>query len=234
MTQTVLGRLADTSGKLNPVADWFDPLPLEALRQQAAGFATSEPFTSRSGLFERLAETGSQARVAIIACSDLACDLEGVLGADPGSLFTIRNAGNIVPRFDARRVAECGETAAAIDVALAQLPIEHLIVCGHSGCATLGAMLDPDCQGSYREQFRSTADALSRTTTDAAERAAWAAQHHVLVQLHHLSTHPAVARGLAERRLQLHGWYFDTAAGELFTARSLAFTDDVCAQFEPL
>lgn len=223
----VLGRLAEAQR-----SESLDAVPLEVLRERAAGFSESDLFRSRQRLFEQLAETGSRPRVLMISCSDCACDAGHFLGAEPGSLFSVRNAGNVVPAYGSER----GESAAAIEMALEQMPIEHVVVCGHSGCVTLETVLDGEAgRFDWTDHFQQTIDARGRTRlTDEIDRNAWAAQHNVLVQVHHLSTHPAVAARLATGSLTLHGWYFDTAAGELFAARSLAFAEDVCDRFEPV
>ena len=238
---SVLGTLAQPSH----AAVVTEAMPLDAMRTRAGDFARSDEFRSRQAWYERLGQTGSQPRVLVVGCSDCACDPGLPLGAEPGSLFMLRNAGNIVPPAG----NEQGETAAAIELALAEYPIEHIVVCGHSGCRTLEtyldryASLDADRGGETRhplsgqwfEYLQKTADALQRTPPDAdIDRSAWTAQHNVLVQTHHLSTHPAVAARLGLGDLHLHAWYFDTAAGELFEASSLKFTQDVCGQFEAL
>lgn len=235
-TATVLGRLADRScgeSLADHSHDWSGQ-PLDVLRQRAAGFADSDLFRRRQRLYERLAETGGQPRVMVIACSDCACDVGHFAGAEPGSLFVVRNAGNVVPPHGIVR----SETAGAIDLALSRLPIEHIVVCGHSGCITLASLLEADTASpaaDWLQHLSATADALHRTgLADDGDRLDWAGQHSVLVQLHHLATHPTIARRLAEGRLELHGWWFDTAAGELYAARSLAFTEDVRELFEPV
>ena len=228
MVSAVLGRLVRPDR-----ADPLDAMPIEALSERAAGYGHSDEFASRRSLYERLAESGTQPRVAVIQCSDCACDVSVPLAAEPGSLFSIRNAGNVVPPFG----VEQGETAAAIELALSRMPIEQIVVCGHSGCLTLDGYLEGDREIArpWLSHLKPTADALERLPhDDDVDRHAWAGQHNVLVQLHHLSTHPIVAGRLAEGSLSLHGWYLDTARGELFAARSLAFTSDICGAFEPL
>jgi len=55
--------------------------------------------------------------------------------AEPGEMFIIRNAGNIIPYM----VATNGGEGAAVEYAVHALGIKEVIVCGHSHC---GAMRD--------------------------------------------------------------------------------------------
>jgi carbonic anhydrase len=43
-----------------------------------------------------------------------------------------------------------------------------------------------------------------------------AAEENVLVQLEHLRGYPFIARALEERRLQMNGWVFKIATGQVF------------------
>ena len=233
---SVLGRLGEANRQVDPLA----VISLEAMTRHAAEFPRTPAFQSRQRWYEQLADAPAEPRVLVVGCSDCACDPAVPLGAEPGSLFMLRNAGNIVPPA----CEDSGETAAAIELAMRELPIEHLVVCGHSGCLSMNSYLRRAEQSggdsksrpsgdAWFDHLQKTADAIVRREfDDDSERQAWAAQHNVLVQTHHLSTHPAVASRLGIGDLQLHAWYFDTAAGELFAARNLKFTDDVCGLFE--
>jgi carbonic anhydrase len=53
-------------------------------------------------------------------------------------------------------------------------------------------------------------------------------EQNVILQLNHLKTHPTVAVALAKGELQLHGWVYDIAEGEI-----LALDMDT-GQFSPV
>jgi carbonic anhydrase len=53
-----------------------------------------------------------------------------VTQTEPGELFIIRNAGNLVPPYGAAN----GGEGATIEFAVVGLGIQHIIVCGHSHC----------------------------------------------------------------------------------------------------
>ena len=49
-----------------------------------------------------------------------------------GELFSLRNAGNIVPLY-----ATTGGRRATIEYAVSVLGVKHVIICGHSGCGAI-------------------------------------------------------------------------------------------------
>ncbi|MCV7084275.1 carbonic anhydrase, partial [Mycolicibacter hiberniae] len=56
--------------------------------------------------------------------------------AATGALCTIRNVGNLVPTDPAE-----GSVDAALDFALNELRVRSIVVCGHSGCGAMAALL---------------------------------------------------------------------------------------------
>jgi carbonic anhydrase len=179
----------------------------------------SHIFRSQRELFERLA-TGQHPEALFITCSDSRINPNLITQTDPGELFILRNAGNIVPPHGA---ANSGEEA-TIEFAVVGLGIKDLIVCGHSHCGAMRGLLQRD---SLRDMpalgtWLSHAEATRRIMkekyghlTDNALLTA-TAQENVLVQLENLRTHPAVATGLARGDLKLHGWVYKIDTGEVF------------------
>src|SRR3982750_1591942 len=78
-----------------------------------------------------------------IACSDSRVVPNLFASADPGDLFVIRNVGNLIAPADSNGLSQDGNSeAAAIEFALANLAITDIIICGHSECGAMHAMLD--------------------------------------------------------------------------------------------
>ena len=71
-----------------------------------------------------------------ITCSDSRVVPNLFTSTHPGHLFVLRNAGNIVPPYHVL----CSERA-SIEFAVSQLPIENIIVCGHSNCGAMHAIM---------------------------------------------------------------------------------------------
>lgn len=188
----------------------------------------SSIFRSQRELFERLA-AGQHPEALFITCSDSRINPNLITQTDPGDLFILRNAGNIIPPHGA---ANNGEEA-TIEFAVVGLGIKDLIVCGHSHCGAMKGLLQPD---SLRDMpalvaWLSHAEATRRIMKEKyghlAENALLTAtaQENVLVQLEHLRTHPAVAAGLGRGDVKLHAWVYKIETGEVFAY------DPKCGQF---
>ncbi|SCK28524.1 carbonic anhydrase [Streptomyces sp. SceaMP-e96] len=87
--------------------------------------------------FRRLG-AGQSPQALFVTCSDSRVVPALITGAAPGDLFELRTAGNIVPEYRPERPA--GE-AATIEYAVQVLGVEHIVVCGHSHCGAVGALV---------------------------------------------------------------------------------------------
>ncbi len=96
-------------------------------------------YPERKALFEKLAK-GQSPETLVITCSDSRVMLEMLLDAKPGDLFVCRNAGNIVPPH----LDHSGGVSATIEYAVQVLNVKHIVVCGHSDCGAMKAVLHPE------------------------------------------------------------------------------------------
>ncbi len=176
-------------------------------------------FAERKELFKKLAD-GQQPHSLFITCADSRIDPALLTQASPGELFILRNAGNLVPSYG----KENGAEAAGIEYALAALAVEHIVVCGHSHCGAMSALVDPKLAESMPavRQWLSHAAATRRVLSENYPALAQdeainvAIQENVLIQLENLRTHPMVAARLAAGRLHLHGWVYKIETGQVF------------------
>lgn len=86
-------------------------------------------FGTKEDLFRQLGK-GQSPLVLFITCSDSRINPNLLTQTEPGELFILRNAGNIVPPHG----AAAGGEEATIEYAVAALQVQHIVVCGHSGC----------------------------------------------------------------------------------------------------
>ena len=177
-------------------------------------------FRTRHELFERL--SGGQTPEALfITCSDSRIVPDMIMQADPGDLFVLRNAGNLVPPYGP---APAGGEAATIEYAIKALNIKDIIVCGHTRCGAMQALMNPDSLAdlpgvrSWLGHAAATREIIRTNYQNLSAEATWKAtvEENVLVQLENLRTHPSVAAGLARGDLKLHGWVYKFETGEVF------------------
>ncbi|PZH10627.1 carbonic anhydrase [Streptomyces sp. NTH33] len=167
-------------------------------------------FGRRPADFARLAE-GQSPEVLFITCSDSRVVPALITGARPGELFELRTAGNIVPPYASAHPT--GE-AATIEYAVEVLGVREVVVCGHSHCGAVGALV----RGDDLDAVPAVRDWLVRATPPpkvAAEDPAVAegVQAHVLTQVLRLRSYPCVERRLADGRLNLRAWYYEVHTG---------------------
>src|SRR5208282_611184 len=95
--------------------------------------------TEIHGLHRQVAgENRGQAPFAMfIACSDSRVAPEIFTQREPGEIFVVRNAGNIIPSYG----PTAGGVSASIEYAVAALGIEDVVVCGHTDCGAMKAIL---------------------------------------------------------------------------------------------
>ncbi|MFE2048397.1 carbonic anhydrase [Streptomyces sp. NPDC059459] len=162
---------------------------------------------------------GQSPEVLFITCSDSRVVPALITGARPGRLFELRTAGNIVPAYGAP--SPSGE-AATIEYAVQVLGVGDIVVCGHSHCGAVGALVrgdDLSAVPAVRDWLAHAADE-PKPCDPADPTVADAVQGHVLAQLQRLRAYPCVQRGLAEDRLRMHGWYYEVHTGAVRAHRA--------------
>jgi carbonic anhydrase len=188
-------------------------------------------FASNRRLFEQLAERGQRPETLFMTCSDSRVVPTLITSAAPGELFIVRNVGNIVPPLERGFV---GGVSAAIEYAVEVLKVGHVIVCGHTGCGAIDAILQPErvAHLPFVSRWLAASSSIPKIIDeryghlDAEARMAAAVQENVLVQLENLRSFGFVARGLDAGTLKMSGWVFKIATGEIFDY------DPVSAQFQ--
>jgi len=175
-------------------------------------------FSSHQDLFQRLAKQ-QQPEALFISCSDSRVSPTMLTQSPPGEIFILRNAGNIVPPHGASNSGE----AAAVEYGVSALGVRDIILCGHTRCGAMKALLHPEQVAGLPAvaAWLSHAEATRRIVKenyaelDDEARLLAAVKENVLVQLENLRTHPAVASGLARKEVHLHGWVYEIETGQV-------------------
>lgn len=208
------------------------PLPNYLVERYKAWRATR--FASDRAWYQNLAESGQRPRAMIVACCDSRVDVHGILGAEPGDLFMVRNVANLCPPYQPDH--EHHGTSAAIEYAVTGLKVAHIVVLGHAQCGGVGAYLERRDSGiEGREESRfidrwmdilapgyerlppcSCAGDDAAATEEKKERQRALEQESVVCSLRNLESFPFVREAVATGRLTLHGAWFDITEGELY------------------
>lgn len=194
-------------------------------------------------ILSRLA-TVHEPETLFITCADARIVPNLITSSGPGDLFTIRNIGNLVP--DHASCAEDSSIGASVEFAVDVLGVREIVVCGHSSCGAMKALLDgtpedaPALRSWLRHAERSVrrARCLPPVEIDGRRPESEADQlalHNVLEQLDRLREYPAIARAEARGEVDLVGMYFDVGAARvhLYDAVSRSFTSAVSPAAAP-
>ncbi len=166
---------------------------------------------------------GQNPDALFITCADSRINPNLITQTNPGDLFILRNAGNIIPPYGAAN----GGEGATIEFAVAALGVKDIIVCGHSHCGAMKGLLHPESLGELPSvaAWLGHAEATRRTVKEnysnlnEEQSLNVTTQENVLVQIENLRTHPAVAARLSRGNLNLHGWMYKIETGEVFSYR---------------
>jgi carbonic anhydrase len=178
-------------------------------------------FASHRELFEQLSVNGQKPETLFITCCDSRVVPTLITNAAPGELFIIRNIGNIVP---APELGVLGGVSAAIEYAMEVLDCSNVIVCGHTQCGAIDAVLHPEriAHLPFVRRWIAASPGLPELIAERYRHLEGealmtaAVEENVLAQLENLRHFPCVARRLDEGLLKMSGWVFKIATAEIF------------------
>jgi carbonic anhydrase len=189
---------------------------------------------------------GQNPDTLFLTCADSRLVPNLITSSGPGDLFTVRNVGNVVgnDRLDP-------SVEAALDFALAEFSVKSVVVCGHSCCGAMSALIAE----SKTAPEHPAADVTGRSPVDvwldharpsmaafraghpvqaAAASAGYAevdqlAMVNVAIQLERLQRHHGLQQALRSGELHLTGLFYDIA-----TAQVLQVTTAGISHLDPL
>ncbi len=189
----------------------------EVLEKLKAGIRrfSAEVYPAQAEHYRQAMREAQRPSALIVTCADSRVHPDTLTQALPGEIFVTRNIGNMVPAHGEMM----GAVSAVLEYAVTALQVRHVVVCGHTDCGAMKALLDP---ASVEEmptvkQWMTNAYAaleLGRGSTPEALLSS-VTEQNVLLQMRHVRTHPSVAAALAEGRLTISGWVYDIGAGEV-------------------
>src|SRR5688500_9512808 len=99
----------------------------------------TQSYPTQRARYDALANRGQAPKTMIIACSDSRVDPALIFDVEPGQVFVVRNVANLVPPFETGGGRH--GVSAALEFAVTQLEVEHVVVMGHGGCGGGAASL---------------------------------------------------------------------------------------------
>lgn len=187
-------------------------------------------FVEQPGLYAALSRRGQSPKFMVIACCDSRVHPAQVLDSAPGELFVVRNVANLVPAC-APDDDSCG-TGAALEFAVQQLAVKHIIILGHSQCGGIKRLLEgghDDRDYRFIDPWLQTAQPArervltEHADTDFAERCCLCERASISLSLANLITFPWIRERHAAGELYLHGWHFDLGTGALVAKQGAEF-----------
>lgn len=155
-----------------------------------------------------------------VTCTDSRIVPNVITSSGPGDLFTVRNVGNLVPAEQPDPSME-----AAIAFAVEKLDVSSIVVCGHSSCGAMHAMLADKAPSSAGEHHLATwlargnpaVEAFDNGSHPVARAAADAgfgpvdqlSMVNVAVQVETLTRHPLVQDAQRQGPLEVIGLFYD-------------------------
>lgn len=194
-------------------------------------------YVQQRARYDRLSQ-GQSPKVMVVACSDSRVDPTRVFDTEPGQMFVMRNVANLVPPYE----PDGGQhgASAAIEFAVTQLKVEHVVVFGHARCggihASLSGVFDDAAVGHgafishWMEMIAPARDRIRQAATLSPDIEAQSALELEAIRLSiaNLRSFPFVAAAEAAGELTLHGALFDIADGVL------RVLDPATDRFEPV
>jgi len=158
-----------------------------------------------------------------LTCADSRILPNVITASGPGDLFTVRNVGNVVPTDPADQSVE-----AALDFAVNKLGVSSIVICGHSSCAAMAALLagaadEATPMGQWLEYaldslvaYQNHHPARQGAESNGFLEVDQLSIVNVAIQVERLSRHPIVAPAVAAGELEVVGTFFNITNARVY------------------
>jgi carbonic anhydrase len=180
-------------------------------------------FVPNADQYEELATYGQNPEIMMISCCDSRVDPETIFNAMPGELFVVRNVANLIPPYETG--GKFHGVSAAIEFAVLNLRVKHIVIMGHSGCGGVKAALDQsaaiETEAHFITRWMSMLDEArlsvlaSHQMKSAAEKLDALEKEAIKYSIKNLRSFPFVAEREDKGKLSLYGAHFDIKNGTL-------------------
>ena len=169
----------------------------------------------------KLASSGQRPSTMVISCCDSRIHATSIFGADEGEFFIHRNIANLVPPYSPD--GENHGTSAAIEYAIKELKVQHLIILGHQDCGGIkngyymhSNSADPDYE-FINKWLNILLPAFNKIQKDVSEHEQMQEleQESIKASIKNLFSFPFIKKSIDENNLSIHGLIHDIGSGDL-------------------
>lgn len=163
-----------------------------------------------------------QPSTLVITTPDLHVAPEVLTSSTPGDMYVMRMKAGIVPPFSPDRIS--GFTA-TLEFGVVNLAVQNIVVLGHSDNDGLQMLLDgkhlaseaSDPLRAWLSYAQEVCDAVKRDMGDRprADQEQAMELETIVMNLRNLFSYPWVAERVEKGRLEIYGWHFNIATGDL-------------------
>ena len=179
-----------------------------------------------------LAFSGQSPSTMVISCCDSRIHATSIFGADEGEFFIHRNIANLVPPYSPD--GENHGTSAAIEYAIKELKVNHLIILGHKDCGGIkyGHKVYSDSANTNYEFINKWLSILLPAYNKIQKNVSEQEQQNQLekesikISINNLLSFPFLKKAIDENKLSIHGLIHDIGSG------NLKFLNPVTEDFE--
>lgn len=166
---------------------------------------------------------GQKPDAMLITCSDSRVAPNVFASTNPGDVFVVRNIGNLVPHAKTASPVAGNSVVAALEFSTNYLPVQDIIICGHSECGAMQALLhekDFEKHAGLSAWLKHGHPALARLQGQSlpnglSEPYNQLSLFNVLQQMDHVRSYPHIAEKIDTGKLRVHGWFFNIGLSEV-------------------
>jgi len=198
------------------VGSTVDKSPINALIAGFKGFRAINYEKQASSLLAKLAREGQSPKVLLIACSDSRVDPAILFSATPGELFVVRVVAALVPPYKPN--ADFHGVSAALEFAIRDLEVEHVVVLGHAYCGGIRALKTMEDGVVQDREFIGPWVSMADQAVGSIPLSDPPCRHEqaaVRYSTQNLLTFPWLKEKVDNGQIELHSWWFDLDNGHL-------------------
>jgi len=194
----------------------------------------SSKYLKNEEQLRKLAFSGQSPSTIIISCCDSRIHATSIFGANEGEFFIHRNIANLVPPYSPD--GENHGTSAAIEYAIKELKVHHLIILGHKDCGGIkyghdihSNLVNPNYEfiNKWLSILLPAFDIIQKNVSEQ-EQINQLEQESIKVSINNLFSFPFIKKAIEENKLSIHGLIHDIGSG------NLKFLNPVTENFENL